>query len=177
MAYPFEALPLQPAGLPGADFQVYAIVEQAYGVKERTTWDRTSHTFIKTGLILEQSMPVPYGWIPQTRNPSDGDALDVLIVTEKHLHMPQGAYLPVRPVGVLLRRDQDHKILAVDTEDARFGLTHAHTELPSDLLVQIEDWFKPFFVLDGWGDAAAARLMIEQAHSAFANHHAADTTP
>lgn len=176
MAYPFEALPLQPAGLSSADFQVYAIIEQAYGTHERTTWDRTSHTFIKTGLFMEQSMPVPYGWIPQTRNPSDGDALDVLIVTDKHLHMPQGSYLIVRPVGILLRRDQDHKILAVDREDARFGSIHDYTELASDLLTPIENWFRRFFMLDGWGDAVAARLMIEQAHTAFAEHHAADTT-
>ena len=177
MAYPFEALPLQPDRLASADFQVYAVVEQAYGTRERTTWDRTSHTFVRTGLVMEQPMPVPYGWIPQTRNPNDGDALDVLIVTDKHLHMPQGTYLLVRPVGVLLRRDQDHKILAVDLEDARFGLIHDYTELSSSLLAQIEDWFRRFFMLDGWGDAAAARLMIEQAHSACADHHAADSTP
>lgn len=176
MVYPFEVLPLQPAGLPSADFQVYAIIEQAYGIHERTTWDTTSHTFIKTGLFMEQSMPVPYGWIPQTRNPSDGDALDVLIVTDKHLHMPQGSYLIVRPVGILLRRDQDHKILAVDGEDARFGLIHDYTELAPDILSPIEDWFRRFFILDGWGDTAAARLMIEQAHAAFAAHDAADTT-
>jgi inorganic pyrophosphatase len=176
MVYPFEALPVRPADLSSADFQVYAIIEQAYGTKERTTWDRTSHTFIKTGLFMEQSMPVPYGWIPQTRNPSDGDALDVLIVTDKHLHMPQGSFLIARPVGVLLRHDQDHKILAVDVEDARFGLIHDYTELAPDLLTPIEDWFRRFFILDGWADAAAARRMIEQAHNAFAERPSADTT-
>jgi inorganic pyrophosphatase len=176
MAYPFEALPLRPANLPSADFQVYAIIEQAYGTKERTVWDTTSRAFIKTGLVMDQPLPVPYGWIPQTRNHSDGDALDVLIVTDTHLRRPQGTFLPVRPVGVLLRRDQDHKILAVDLEDAHFGLTHNYTELASGLLTPIEDWFRRFFILDGWGDAAAARLMIEQAHTAFAAHHAADTT-
>lgn len=176
MAYPFEALPLRPTGLSSADFQVYAIIEQAYGTHERTTWDTTSHTFIKTGLFMEQSMPVPYGWIPQTRNPSDGDALDVLIMTDTYLHMPQGTYLLVRPVGVLLRRDQDHKILAVDVEDVRFRSIHDYTELTADLLTPIEDWFRRFFILDGWGDAAAARRIIEQAHNAFAEYHAADTT-
>ncbi len=90
--------------------------------------------------------------------------------------MPQGSYWIVRPVGALLRRDQDHKILAVDVEDARFGSIHDYTELASDLLTPIEDWFRRFFMLDGWGDAEAARLMIEQAHAAFVAHDATDTT-
>ena len=104
MVYPFEALPLQPAGLSSADVQVYAIIEQAYGTKEQIAWNRTSRALIQTGLVMEQPLPVPYGWIPQTRNSSDGDALD------------------------------------------------------------------------GWGDATPARLMIEQAHTAFVEHSSVDST-
>ncbi len=165
MSYPFEALPLRPALSDTTDFQVYAIIEQATGDTERTVWDEAKRTFVKTGLILDMPLPVPYGWIPQTRNPGDGDALDVLLLTQRSV--AQGDYLIARPVGVLLRRDEDHKVLAVDVQDARFGQLRDYLQLPQRTLTRIEDWFRPYFILDGWGDAATARQMIAQAHATF----------
>jgi len=166
VSYPFEALPLQPiTANNNADFQVYAIIEQAAGDTERSVWDEAKRSFIKTGMTLSVPWPVPYGWIPQTRNPGDGDPLDVLLLTQAPV--AQGSYLIVRPVGVLLRHDQDHKVLAVDVQDERFGQIQDYAQLSQRTLTRIEDWFRPYFILDGWDDAARARQMIEQAHATF----------
>ncbi len=167
MSYPFEALPLWPAVQAGTgdDYHIYTIVEQAAGAAEREHWDEAAHRFVKTGLVMSVPFPVPYGWIPQTRNPGDGAALDVLLLTQAQAR--QGDAFITRPVGVLLRRDLDHKVLAVDVQDAHFGQIRDYTQAPEHLLAQIADWFRPYFILDGWGDAASARQMIEQAHAAF----------
>lgn len=167
MAHPLDEIPLQPphSSTDSAEFLVYGIVEQEVGEIERTKWDVTRGEFVRTGLIMRELLPAPYGWIPQTLCEADDAALDVIILTEAKL--PQGHYLPVRPVGILLRRDQDHKILAVDIADARYGNVKDYSELPGELLTLIEDWFRPYFELDGWADAPSARQMIEVAHTAF----------
>ncbi|MEI6042801.1 MAG: inorganic diphosphatase [Chloroflexota bacterium] len=167
MKYSFEELPLQPPNSIGdpTDFLVYAIVEQEEGSTERTVWDEAKREFVKTGLVMKKPLPAPYGWIPQTFCEGDGDALDVLILTETKI--PQGHYLATRPVGVLLRRDQDHKVLAVDLQDTRFGAIQNYTEVPPELLTFIEDWFRPYFELDGWLDAIATRQIIAQSHALF----------
>ncbi len=165
MSYPFEALPLHPTADQEADFQVYAIVEQVEGSTERTVWDETRREFVKTGLVMSRPLPAPYGWIPQTHSQGDHDPLDVLILSETQL--AQGDFLVVRPIGVLLRRDADHKVLAVDIKDTRFGSLAEYHELPGEFLTKIEDWFRPYFELDGWADAAGARRMIEEDHATF----------
>lgn len=163
--YPFEKLPLRPPQAVTGDYLAYAIVEQERDSLERTVWDEARREFVKTGLIMDEPLPAPYGWLPQTRSSGDSDALDVLILTEAN--PAQGEFLVVRPVGVLLRRDLDHKVLAVAIEDARFGPVQNYTELPQPLLTAIEDWFRPYFELDGWLDAAGARQMIERDHAHF----------
>lgn len=169
MRYAFENLPLQPptdSNNPW-DFRVYAIVEQELGTSERTVWDERKHEFVKTGLVMQVPLPAPYGWIPQTLCKADDDALDVLILTEQQI--AQGSYLPVRPVGVLLRRDQDHKVLAVDISSTSYGRVYDYSQLPDELLTFIEDWFRPYFELEGWLDAGGARQMIEETHQLFRN--------
>lgn len=164
--YPFENLPLQPLeAKENEDFLVYAIVEQELGTTERTVWDEQQHEFVKTNLKMSVPLPAPYGWIPQTLSAGDNDPLDVLILTKAN--PKQGEFLVVRPVGVLLRRDQDHKVLAADINDAKHGAVRDYSELPPELLTFIEDWFRPYFELDGWLDAAGAQQMILETHQLY----------
>ncbi len=167
MKHPFLDLALKPprSGPFELDYLVYAIVEQEAGSRERIHWDAEKLEFILTGLILERPLPAPYGWLPQTFSQGDEAPLDVLILTRAKLSM--GSYLIVRPVGVLLRMDQDHKVLAVDPEDALVGRVHDYVQLQEGVVEEIEAWFKPHFELEGWGDAQVARQMIEQDHFNF----------
>ena len=162
--YEFEKLTLQPTTT-SEDFQVNAIVEQEQGTTVRTVWDEKAHVFVTTSMIMPVPLPLPYGWIPQTLCEGDGDALDVLILTRSSI--PQGHFLAVRPIGVLLRQDLDHKVLGVDVQDVDFGKFHNYLELPTKTLNSIEDWFRPYFALTGWLDATGAKNMILQSHQLF----------
>lgn len=163
MTYPFENLPLRAPSADPADFLVYAIVEQEAGNPIRTYWDATERRFVAKGKFAEKGLPVPYGWLPQTLCAGDGDSLDVIFLTEAQ--PAQGDYLVVRPLGAMLRADNDHKILAVDINDRRFGQLRNYTELPPELLAQLDKVFTTFYQLSGWLDAGGAQNLIEECHA------------
>lgn len=63
------------------------------------------------------SYPSNYGFIPDTLA-CDGDALDVLLLTDYPLHI--GCHVECRPIGVLIMSDEkglDEKIIAVPSHD------------------------------------------------------------
>lgn len=95
-------------------------------------------------LRLDRILPYPYfypyayGFIPTTVAP-DGDALDILLITEKDITRGQ-TYL-VHIIGVLQMEDehgQDDKILCVLEEDS--NIIHSIEDLPAQCLYDIQ-WF------------------------------------
>lgn len=95
-------------------------------------------------LRLDRILPYPYfypyayGFIPTTVAP-DGDALDILLITEKDVTRGQ-TYL-VHIIGVLQMEDehgQDDKILCVLEEDS--NIIHSIEDLPAQCLYDIQ-WF------------------------------------
>lgn len=116
--------------------------------------------------------PGNYGFIPHTLS-EDGDPVDVLVLGMVPV-MP-GVILPSRPVGVILMEDEkglDEKIIAVPV--ARLYPYHDNVEEYTDirpiLREQIEHFFTHYKDLEknkwvkvqGWGDAARARMLIEE---------------
>lgn len=57
-------------------------------------------------------MPVAYGYLENTLNQDEGDEVDVLIFSSKNFAV--GEKVAVIPIGLLMRADRDHKVLAVD---------------------------------------------------------------
>lgn len=121
--------------------------------------------------------PCNYGYVPMTLS-GDGDPVDVLVVTP--FPVLAGSVIEVRPVGMLEMTDekgQDRKVLAVPTQDISllYRHVHAHTDLPQDLLDQIEHFFthykdlehKKWVKIDGWQDTNAA---IEEIASSIRMH-------
>ena len=116
-------------------------------------------------------MPYPanYGFIPSTLSKSDfggdGDALDVLVISET---LATGTVLEVLPIAILKLIDDgetDYKIIAVPIEkNKRIIRATTYTELTTDypkLLKIIELWFlnynpKDSSSVDGWGDEKEA---------------------
>lgn len=95
-------------------------------------------------LRLDRILPYPYfypytyGFIPTTVAP-DGDALDILLITEKDVTRGQ-TYL-VHIIGVLQMEDehgQDDKILCVLEEDS--NMIQSIEDLPAQCLYDIQ-WF------------------------------------
>ena len=122
-------------------------------------------------------LPYPgnYGYIPSTlmdkSRGGDGDALDVLCISES---VPTGTVLEVLPIATLLLRDRgeiDTKIIAVPANEADRVL---QTDRFMDFLTQydgakriIQDWFLNYkgigtVELDGWRDDAYAREEIKK---------------
>jgi len=105
--------------------------------------------------------PTAYGYLPGTYNPTDGDALDVLVLASQPLQT--GQRVPVRPIGVFLRPDGDHKVLAVHCGDPHYGTIAELTEVPPAVLRAIEAWFAEWDTVLGWAGADAARALIAPA--------------
>jgi len=133
----------------------------------------------KTGrLVLDRvnitmlGYPTDYGYVPDTLC-DDGDPLDALLVIDESV--PHGVVVPARPIGVLNMIDDgegDEKLICVAADDA----TKAHIQQVEDLgpefkkivehfYTHYKDWKKDWkgspVSFNGWGDAAAARQVVE----------------
>jgi len=155
--------------------EVNVIVEVPVGGEPiKYEMDKAAGTLV-VDRFLYTSMRYPgnYGFIPHTLS-DDGDPIDVLIANQRGI-IP-GAVVAVRPIGVLKMNDEaggDEKIIAVPVPKLtrRYENVHEASDLPDITLKQIEHFFEHYKDLEpgkwvkvvGWGNAAEARAMIEQA--------------
>ena len=129
--------------------------------------------FVDRFLYTPMRYPGNYGFVPHTLS-LDGDPIDVLIANTRPI-IP-GAVINVRPVGVLKMEDEgggDEKIIAVPSTKLtkRYMNVKNVTDLPEITLEQIRHFFEHYKDLEpgkwvkvlGWGDAAEAHKMIEEA--------------
>jgi inorganic pyrophosphatase len=129
--------------------------------------------FVDRFLHTPMRYPGNYGFVPHTLS-DDGDPIDVLIANTRPI-VP-GAYMNVRPVGVLKMQDEnglDEKIIAVPSPKLtqRYVHVHNYTDLPQITLDQIRHFFEHYKDLEpgkwvkmlGWGDAAEALRMLREA--------------
>jgi inorganic pyrophosphatase len=129
--------------------------------------------FVDRFLYTPMRYPGNYGFVPHTLS-DDGDPIDVLVANTRPI-VP-GAYINVRPVGVLKMRDEsggDEKIIAVPSPKLtkRYVNVRNYTDLPAITLEQIQHFFEHYKDLepgkwvkvDGWGDADEARQLIVEA--------------
>lgn len=166
------APPLGIALPPPADGEVWAQVEIPAGAITKYEIDPDAGKLIVDRF---QTMPVVYpanyGQLPATQA-ADGDALDVLVLSREPI-MP-GAYIRVRPIGVLKMRDggeDDDKIIAVpaDDVDPDFRQIREMDDLPTAQRDRIEAFFRVYkqlpagrkkVELDGFRSRAAAWDMV-----------------
>jgi inorganic pyrophosphatase len=129
-----------------------------------------------------QSMPVVYpanyGSMPRTLA-GDGDPLDALVLTREPLH--PGVLIKFRPIGYLKMLDkgeQDDKVIGVPTDkvDPTYSGIRDLADLPEIERQRIEAFFRIYkdlpegrnpVVLDGYGNAAEARVLITEALQRF----------
>jgi inorganic pyrophosphatase len=124
-------------------------------------------------LYTPMRYPGNYGFVPHTLS-EDGDPIDVLVANTRPI-VP-GAVINVRPIGVFKMEDDsghDEKIIAVPMPKLTKRYAHVinYTDLPEITLQQIEHFFAHYKDLEpgkwvrviGWGDAAEARRLINEA--------------
>lgn len=125
-----------------------------------------------------QSMPVVYpanyGSLPRTLG-GDNDPLDALVLTREALH--PGVLIKFRPIGYLKMIDggeADEKIIGVPSSDIdpTYDNVQDIDDLPAIERQRIEAFFRVYkqlpegrkkVELDGYGNAAEARAMIQKA--------------
>jgi inorganic pyrophosphatase len=117
--------------------------------------------------------PADYGYIPGTLC-EDGDPLDGLLIIDESV--PQNVVVPARPIGVLYMVDdgeKDEKVVLVPAKDISKDHIKDLADLGANFPKVVEhfyshykdwknDWKGADVSFNGWGDAAAAKQVIEE---------------
>ncbi|MFT5209951.1 MAG: inorganic pyrophosphatase [Flavobacterium sp.] len=140
--------------------------------------------FVDRYLYTSMRYPGNYGFVPNTLS-DDGDPVDVIIASTRAI--TPGAVMNCRPIGVLKMSDEaggDEKILAVPDSKLtrRYDNVINHSDLPQITLDQIEHFFQHYkdlepgkwVKLEGWADAAEAKVLIQQAMDRFSENKESD---
>ena len=160
---------------------VRVIIDTPRGSRNKYKWDPQLAMF-KLSRVLPAGMSFPYdfGSIPGTRA-EDGDALDVLVLTEAPLVV--GCLVHVHLVGVLRAKQRegrkmirnDRLIGVIETRVNKPALREL-TELPIDRVKDIEHFFRSYnqaqgrpFEITGRAGAKAAQRMLNNADRAASN--------
>jgi inorganic pyrophosphatase len=150
---------------------VNTVVEIPEGSNMKVEWDRGRACFMLDRVEPKIfAKPVNYGFIPQTLD-EDGDELDTLVVCGP---LATGIWLEAKVIGVLNFEDDDemdYKVVVVPADDRDTGDSINSLEDLGDRWKQkIEHHFAHYKDLKkpgstkvlGWGDAAAAKKVIEE---------------
>jgi inorganic pyrophosphatase len=154
--------------MPDDGMTVEVIIEIPRGSRNKYEYDHERHViYLDRVLYSSVHYPTDYGFVPDTMA-ADGDPLDVLVIVEEPTF--PGCAMLIRPVGVLLMRDEkgiDEKLLGVPVADPRFGGIHDLTDLSHHWLVEIENFFNTYKLLEdketyveGWQGADEAREIL-----------------
>lgn len=154
--------------------EVNVIIEIQKGSRNKYEMDKeTGYITLDrvNGTLL--GYPADYGYIPETLC-DDGDPLDALVVIDESV--PAGIVVPSRAIGVLYMVDGgegDEKLICVASDD----ISKSHIKEVEDLgpafksavehyYARYKDWKNDWsgaeVSFNGWGDAAAAREVIQK---------------
>ena len=95
-----------------------AIIEIPKGCDKRIHIAYDGKSFVDLGPIRNEIsvnngvMPVHYGYIKDTINKEEGDEVDVIVFSS--LSYKTGDTVDVEIIGMLTRKDNDHKLIALD---------------------------------------------------------------
>ena len=151
-----------------------AVVEIPAGTNKKFEYNYTSKTFeveITNGLertINYLPYPGNYGFINNTymdpKIGGDGDALDVLIISES---IKQGERVIINPIGILKLLDggeEDHKVIAIPKDSK---MNFLRDSIPYSVKSIIQTWFCNYkgpneteFI--SWGDKKQAKEEIKK---------------
>ncbi len=137
-----------PGGKLPAEFNT--VIEIPFGSSVKYELDKTSG-LIKLDRVLYSAVyyPANYGFIPQTLA-EDDDPLDVLVLCQETVVPLTIIY--ARAIGLMTMIDsgkQDHKIIAVATEDPEFNAYREAAEMPPHRSLMLRRFFQDYKQLEG----------------------------
>jgi inorganic pyrophosphatase len=126
------------------------VIEIPFGSSVKYELDKTSG-LIKLDRVLYSAVyyPANYGFIPQTLA-EDDDPLDVLVLCQETV-VPL-TIIHARAIGLMTMIDsgkQDHKIIAVATEDPEFNVYREAVEMPPHRSLMLRRFFQDYKQLEG----------------------------
>lgn len=136
---------------------LHMMIEQTQNYQNRVKYDPNSKTFFETDLMslfFARNFPYPYGWLVESGTPPDAH-LDVILVSEEDYEL--GDLLEIKVIGVFIRKDQDHKLIAVrtcDGVDTIRNLSPVALEALMRLYPQVDEG-------EGWFDEIKAMAVID----------------
>jgi inorganic pyrophosphatase len=162
--------------------EVNVIIEIRRGERNKYEMDKdTGALFLDrvNGTML--GYPADYGYMPQTLC-EDGDPLDALLIIDESV--PHGVVVPSRPIGVLYMVDDgenDEKVICVPVDDISKDQYQDLADLGTNFQKVVEhfyshykdwkkDWKGASVSFNGWGDAAAAKKVIEDSITRYQKH-------
>jgi inorganic pyrophosphatase len=118
------------------------VVEIPRGSRNKYEYDHQRHVIrLDRRLFSATVYPADYGFIPETLA-EDGDPLDALVFNEDPTF--PGCWVTARPVGLLWMSDEkgpDAKVICVPDGDPHWEYARDLSDLPSDMLAEIEHFF------------------------------------
>ena len=157
-----------------SDHTYTAIIEIPAGTNKKFEYNYQTKSFeceiVKGKERIVNYLPYPgnYGFILNTymdpKLGGDGDALDVLIISES---VPQGIEINIQPIAILKLLDkgeEDHKIIAIPQIS---NLTFIKDSIPESVKQIISSWFCNYkgsnkIEFLSWGDRSSAIEEIDK---------------
>ena len=137
---------------PGAEVpkEFNAVIEIPLGSSVKYELDKQTG-MIRMDRVLYSAVyyPANYGFIPQTLA-EDDDPLDVLVLCQEPV-VPL-TIIHARAIGLMTMIDagkQDHKIIAIATEDPEFNSYREAAEMPPHRLLMLRRFFQDYKQLEG----------------------------
>lgn len=145
-----------------------AIIEIPKGDNRRRHIKPDKSGFIDLGPLVDVIpvnngiMLVHYGYIPETLNESDGDEIDILVLSDYETKV--GQEIEVEPIAIIQREDKDDKIVAVDLSRKTI---QTWDNVSEDEKKFINDFFGYHHKIISVKDAACATQYVEAGHELF----------
>lgn len=152
---------------------VNLVIEISKGSRNKYEHDKEMDTIVLDRVNgAAMGYPSDYGYVPDTLC-DDGDPLDGLLIIDEPV--PPGIVVPARPIGVLNMVDDgegDEKLICVPADDISKKHIQNVDELGPEFKKMIEhfyshykdwknDWQGVSVEFNGWGDANAAKEVIQ----------------
>jgi inorganic pyrophosphatase len=131
---------------------VHVIIDTPRGSRNKYKWDeklgvlKLSHV-LTAGAVF----PFDFGFVPGTRA-EDGDALDVLVLTDEPLIA--GCLVPARLIGVIEAEQtesgetfRNDRMLAVAASSRLYAMVRELDDLPPTLVAEVEQFFINYNVM------------------------------
>lgn len=154
-----------------SDQSVSVVIEDPAGSTERHHYDSETGTWrSRLHHATSEPWPASYGYIERTWVDADNDELDVIVISSSPIST--GSHVRVIPVALLERPDGDHKVLATLWSDADYGELHRLSDIPSEEISQIEDWFRAWGEPGKWHNELEAWATITRAQQRYHEQNA-----